>query len=76
MDPSLSTIPWTIARLARETPGIHISELAELLNLDVAVAVKFAEQVVKEKGVIITFDKTHTERDWVEILFDNYMFSF
>ncbi len=63
MDPSLSTIPWTIARLPRETPGIHISELAELLNLDVAVAVKFAGQVVKEKGVIITFDKTHTERD-------------
>ena len=62
-DPSLSSIPLTIARLAKETPGIHVSELAELLNLDVAVAVKFAEQVGKEKGVIITFDKTHTERD-------------
>ncbi len=63
MDPSLSSIPWTISRLARETPGIHISELAELLNLDVSVAAKFAEQVVKEKGVIITFDKIHSERE-------------
>ena len=61
MDPSLSTIPWTIARLARETPGIHISELAELLNLDLSVAAKFAEQVVKEKGLIITFDKRHRD---------------
>ncbi len=58
MDPSLSTIPWTIARLARESPGIHVSEIVGLLNLNISVAVKFAEQAVKEKGVIITFDET------------------
>jgi hypothetical protein len=63
MDPSLSTVPWTIARLARETPGIHISEIAELLNLTVAVARKFAEQVVKEKRVIITFGKINSQVD-------------
>ncbi len=57
MDPSFSSIPWTIALLARETPGIHVSELAELLNLSLSVATKFAKEVVKEKGVIITFDK-------------------
>jgi hypothetical protein len=56
MDPSLSSIPWTIARLARETPGIHVSELAELLNLDLSVATRFAEGVVREKGVRITFE--------------------
>jgi hypothetical protein len=59
MDPSLSSIPWTIARLARETPGIHVSELAELLNLDLSVATKFAEGVVREKGVRITFERKH-----------------
>ncbi len=57
MDPSLSSIPWTIAYLAREAPGIRLSELAELLNLDVSVAARFAERVVREKGLIITFDK-------------------
>jgi hypothetical protein len=55
MDPSLSSIPWTIARLARETPGIAVSELAELLNLELSAATMFAEKVVKEKGVIISF---------------------
>jgi hypothetical protein len=57
MDPALSSIPWTMAYLARETPGIRVSELAELLNLDVSIAAQFAERVVREKGLIITFDK-------------------
>ena len=55
IDPSLSSIPMTIARLARETPGIHVSELAELLNLDLSAATMFAEKTVREKGVRITF---------------------
>ena len=42
--------------LARETPGIQVSELAELLNLDLSVATRFAEGVVREKGVRITFE--------------------
>ncbi len=57
MDPTLSTIPWTIACLARESPGIHVSEIAELLNLNILVAKRFSEQVVKEKGLMITLDK-------------------
>ena len=56
MDPSLSSIPWTIARLAKESPGIHVSELAELLNLNLTVARKFAVMAVEEKGVLITFE--------------------
>jgi hypothetical protein len=60
MDPVVFFIP--IAELARETPGIHISKIAELLNLDTSTAMMLAEKVVKEKGVHITFD-TSLRRD-------------
>jgi hypothetical protein len=59
IDPSLSSIPMTMAQLARESPGIHVFELAELLNLDLSAATMFAEKVVREEGVRITFGRNH-----------------
>ncbi len=41
-----SPLMHTIADLARERPGIRVSELAALLNLDPAVAAGLARQVV------------------------------
>jgi hypothetical protein len=41
-----STLLHTVADLARERPGIRVSELASLLNLDPAVAAELARQVV------------------------------
>lgn len=51
-----SPLLHTIADLARERPGIGVSDLASLLNLDPAVAVELARQVVETAGVTITFD--------------------
>lgn len=47
---------WTIADLARERPGIRVSELAKLVALDVEVAAAVAREVVMLEGVDITFD--------------------
>jgi len=59
LDPKESLLGVTMELLARENPGIHVSELADLLNLDLSVATKFAEGVVREKGVRITFERNH-----------------
>lgn len=40
-----SSLPHTIADLAKERPGIRVSELASLLNLDPAVAHELARRV-------------------------------
>ena len=45
-----------MADLARERPGIRVSELAHLLALDDSVAATVARRVVKSKGVSIRFD--------------------
>jgi hypothetical protein len=55
-DPEDSSLPWTIADLARERPGIAVSELARLLNLTPDVATSLARKVVAHDGVDITFD--------------------
>ncbi|MCE9635663.1 MAG: hypothetical protein K8T90_08160 [Planctomycetes bacterium] len=47
---------WTIADLARERPGIRVSEIAELVTLDVEVAAMVAREAVLLDGVEITFD--------------------
>lgn len=47
---------WTIADLARERPGIRVSELAKLVALDVEVAAMVAREAVLLDGVEITFD--------------------
>jgi len=47
----------TIEDLARARPGICVSELAELLNLDVDTAKRLARRVVHEEGVLVEFDR-------------------
>jgi hypothetical protein len=51
-----SSLPWTIEDLARDRPGIRVSEIARLLRLDQALAFQLAERVVRQAGVSITFD--------------------
>ena len=54
--PKNSSLPWTIADLARERPGIAVSRLALLLNLTPEVAADLARKVVARDAVDITFD--------------------
>ena len=56
LDPENSSLPWTMADLARERPGIAVSDLARLLNLTPDVAAKLARKVVAHDAVDITFD--------------------
>lgn len=53
LDPA---VLWTAIDLARERPGIRISELAELLHLDNSKMCQLAEQASREEGVVIGFD--------------------
>ena len=48
-----SSLAATIVDLARERPGITVSELAELLNLDQATAAALADQAITLHGVRI-----------------------
>jgi hypothetical protein len=51
-----SPLPYMITRLARERPGIRVSELASLLNLDPEVTAELARHVVESEGAVVTFD--------------------
>lgn len=51
-----SPLMHTVIDLARERPGIRVSELASLLNLDPAVAVDLAHQAIESAEVTITVD--------------------
>jgi hypothetical protein len=51
------SLRWTIADLARARPGIRVSELAELLNLEIDVAETIARHVAREEGAAIVFDR-------------------
>jgi hypothetical protein len=51
-----SSLRWTIEDLAKARPGIHISELATLLNLGLETASRLAHRVVEATGVTIEFD--------------------
>ncbi len=62
VDPLNSSLPWTAADIAKERPGISVSEIAELLNLDPDLAKKIARKAVKEKKVKITFDGKRSGR--------------
>jgi hypothetical protein len=55
-DPEDSSLPWTIADLARERPGITVLRLALLLNLTPSLAADLARKVVARDSVDITFD--------------------
>lgn len=57
MDPLNSrSLWWTMVDLARGRPGIHVSELAELLNLDVLLVEEIARRVVREEGAAIDLE--------------------
>lgn len=60
VDPVDSSLIWTAADLARERPGIRVSELAELLNLDIGLAEQVAKKARSEEGVVIDFEKEGT----------------
>lgn len=55
-DPFDSSLLFTIKDLASERPGIRVSEIATLLNLDHRLATKLAEKVKGQMQVVITFD--------------------
>lgn len=57
VDPIDSSLKWTIADLAKERPGIPISDIAELLNIDIGLAKELATTAVKNEGVQIAFDE-------------------
>jgi hypothetical protein len=56
--PLNSSLTWTIADLAKDRPGIGLSEIAELLNLEPGLAAQLAQKAVQENGVQITFDRS------------------
>ena len=51
-----SSLAWTIQDLARARPGIRLSELRRLLNLDPLTARTLAQQAIHATGVDIEFD--------------------
>jgi hypothetical protein len=50
------SLRWTIADLAKARPGIRVSELAELLNLDLETALTLAKRAVRDDAAVIEFD--------------------
>jgi hypothetical protein len=50
------SLRWTISDLAKDNPGISISKIAKLLNLDLDLAEEIARTVVQEDGVSISFE--------------------
>jgi hypothetical protein len=51
-----SSLAWTIVDLAKERPGITISEIATLLNLDMDVAKELAKKAAKNERIQINFE--------------------
>lgn len=52
-----SELLWTTTHLARERPGIRVSELAELFNLGIKIAEQIAKKAQNEEGVVIDFEE-------------------
>lgn len=52
-----NSLRWTIADLAKARPGIRVSELAELLNLEIDTARVLARRAVRDDGAVIDFDQ-------------------
>lgn len=57
VDPLSPALIWTAADLARARPGIGVSELAELLQLDIPHAGKVARKAIKDEGAVIDLGK-------------------
>jgi len=51
-----SSLRWTIADLAKARPGIRVSELASLLNLEPDMARLLAERAIRDDGAVIQLD--------------------
>ena len=61
VDPLISkSLRRTIEDLAKARPGIRVSELAQLLNLDLGTASLLAHSVEESTGVTIKFDEDDT----------------
>jgi hypothetical protein len=59
-----NSLRWTIADLAKTRPGIRVSELAKLLNLDIDTAHALAGRAVRDDGAVIELDRDgDTHRD-------------
>jgi hypothetical protein len=56
IEPMASSMDATIADLARARPGIGVSEIAKLLNVDVVIARELARRAIKGNDLQITFD--------------------
>lgn len=56
VDPLDSSLRYTIVDLAKERPGISVSELASLLNLDIEIVAKLATLAASDSDVKITMD--------------------
>ncbi|MDP9119012.1 MAG: hypothetical protein M3M93_01875 [Actinomycetota bacterium] len=56
VDPLDSSLRYRVEDLALARPGIKVSEIAELLSLDLALAVELARRVMSTSGVAITLD--------------------
>lgn len=56
IEPFESSLTVTIVDLARERPGILVSEIARLLNLDAELAIGLSERAIRNEHVQIKFD--------------------
>lgn len=61
VDPLNSSLRYTVIDLATEHPGIRISELAALLNIEPELAESLARQAVADEGVKINFDTSEDQ---------------
>lgn len=57
VDPLNSSLRWTVVDLAKERPGIRVSELAALLNIERPLAEELAVRAVQGSGVEINIEK-------------------
>ena len=51
------SLRWTMADLAKARPGIRVSELAELLSLDIDTVCALARRAVRDDGAVIDLDR-------------------
>jgi hypothetical protein len=51
-----SSLRWTVTDLAKARPGIRVSEIAALLNVDPGVARVLAQRAIRNDGARIEFD--------------------
>ena len=55
IEPHESSLQWTITNLAKDRPGIHVSEIAQLLNLNLELATSLSIRAKNNDNVQINF---------------------